>query len=169
MFFYATSIIPYSVELVDERKSKKQLKKPNMKRSERDVEHELVELCRGIRLISGRDTDGTVVEVFRRVLVKRGTPVGSTELSRDSRLNRITCIHHLKRLASMGILERDDGKYKLRGSSVEGVIDKMRENTLAMFEEMEQLAKKIDTELENEYGERTTEERKRPRAARAKK
>jgi len=110
---------------------------------------EFEQLCRHMRLMSGRDVDRTVARVFR-VMVARGRmeSIGGTELAEISRLNRITCLHHLGRLEAAGVVEREGRRYRLSEGSVEGIVEAMRAQTLRMFEEIEELARSIDEEFE---------------------
>jgi len=110
-----------------------------------EVEDELARLFRSMHLMSERDIDATMTRVFQ-AMMKMGQegPVGSTELSRQSGLNRITVIHHLKRLESAGVVHKQETKYVLRCSSVEKLMDKMRGDMLKQFEEMDRMARDID-------------------------
>ncbi|MEK6924455.1 MAG: hypothetical protein AABW54_04420 [Candidatus Micrarchaeota archaeon] len=108
----------------------------------------LEQFCRGIRLVSNRDTGRTVVQVLRAVLSNYpGGEFGSTELSRAARLNRITCIHHLKRLSDAGIVEKDDSRYRLRVRSMDAFMEEMRREMLASLAEMEKLAFELDEDF----------------------
>jgi len=127
-------------------KSKKQAK---AKRKE-----QLEKICRSIGLLSARDVDSTAVEVFRYALVKRGKFFGSTELSRVSRINRLTCLYHLKRMEHMGVVKSRGGEYSFSHSSLREMIDEFRNNSLMMFNDIETSAIRVDNELEREHEER---------------
>lgn len=121
-------------------------------------EDELESICRSIGLLSERDIDGTVVEVFRYALVKHDSFFGSTELSRVSRINRLTCLHHLKRMERMGIVENKEGEYCLARPTLEEIVEDFRGKSLVMFEEMMRFAEQID--MEREHGERQSKRAK---------
>ncbi len=109
---------------------------------------EIIQLCRMMRIMSERDTEATVAEVMRALLKQAPEkPMGSTEVSRITRLNRITCIHHLKRLEVAGVVQREGVKYRLRSANAEELVNEMRRDTLRMFAEMNTLARDIDEEF----------------------
>lgn len=110
-----------------------------------ELEGELSKLFRSMHLMSERDIDATVTRVFRAMMrMGREGPVGSTELSRESGLNRITVIHHLKRLESAGVVEKRESKYVMRVQSIEEMMEGMREGMMRQFEEMDRMARDLD-------------------------
>jgi predicted transcriptional regulator len=106
-------------------------------------EDDISMLFRHLRVLSQRDRDKTVTHVFR-VMLSREKPVGSTDVARISGLNRITCIHHLRRLESAGIVERERRKYRLRYATMEALAQGMREEMERAFDEIDEMAKRID-------------------------
>ena len=102
-----------------------------------NIDGELSELCRMMRIMSERDTDGTLPQVLKAMMVEgRDKPVGGSELSRVSGLNRITVIHHLRRLDMLMEFRKD-----------------MEKN----FAEMDEMARQIDEQFslfEKEFEER---------------
>jgi len=132
-----------------------------------ELEEELSKLFRSMHLMSERDLDATVTRVFRAMMrMGREGPVGSTELSKESGINRITVIHHLKRLESAGVVEKHESKYMLRVRSMEEMMEEMREDMLRQFEEMDQMARELDRAFMNDfeglnYGKRAKREEKR--------
>lgn len=140
--------------------SKTSREKREKHRNRRKEDDELEDICRLMGLLSERDIDHTAVEVFRYALIKQGSFFGSTELSRVSRINRLTCLHHLKRMERMGIVENKAGEYCLARSSLEEIVEDFRGKSLMMFEEMMRFAEQIDIEMEREYGERQSKRAK---------
>ncbi len=118
-------------------------------------DEELSRLCRLLRIASERDTGGTVVQVVRILVEKGKAPVGSSDLSRETGLNRITILHHLKRLEGAGIVEKRNSQYQFAYDNFEDMVEMMRRETARMFEEMEEMAKKIDEDfaMVDQYGE----------------
>ncbi|MFH1285338.1 MAG: helix-turn-helix domain-containing protein [Candidatus Micrarchaeota archaeon] len=132
------------------RSAQKRESKQTLMEREREAD-EVEELCRMLNLVSGRDTDKTVVEVFRNFLrefaEEKERGVGSSELARVSGINRITCIHHLVRLERAGVVVKEGTRYYLRGENVEDVVEEMRTEVESMFREFEEMAKQIDMEF----------------------
>jgi DNA-binding MarR family transcriptional regulator len=127
-----------------------------------DIDNELSALCRMMRIMSERDTDGTLPQVLKVMMVEgRGKPVGGSELSRVSGLNRITVIHHLKRLEGAGFVRRQEGKYVLRVQTAEDMLIEFRKEMEKSFAEMDEMARQIDEQFES--FEREFEERHRKR------
>jgi DNA-binding MarR family transcriptional regulator len=123
---------------------------------------ELVSLCRKMRLMSERDTDATLPQVLKVMMLRsRGQPVGGSELSELSGINRITIIHHLKRLENAGLVQRQESKYVLRVQSAEEMLLRFREEMERHFQEMDEMAREIDAHFE--AAEREFEERQRRR------
>ncbi|MCC7552546.1 ArsR family transcriptional regulator [Candidatus Micrarchaeota archaeon] len=108
---------------------------------------EIEEFCKKARLLSKRDTEGTTVIVFKSVLCKKEEPITSTELSKLSGLHRLTVRHHLERLKEQGLLEEKKGKYKMKFNSIEDYVDFRRKKMIRMFEELENMAERMDKEF----------------------
>lgn len=105
----------------------------------------LEEFFREMKLLTERDTEKTVVLVFRTVVLnyKKGE-FSSTQVSRSSGLNRLTCIHHLKRLKEAGLVEKNNSKYVLSVESLDEFVLEAKREMLESFAEMELLAAKLD-------------------------
>ncbi len=111
-------------------------------------EDELEVLCRSLRIISARDMDGTVTVVFRSILVEGpDRPVGSSELAASSRLNRVTVIHHLRRLERLGLVEHTQRKYRLRASGLSELVERMRAEMMESFERATEMAEDLDRQF----------------------
>jgi len=127
---------------------------------------ELIVLCRKMRLMSERDTDATLPQVLRVMMVhSRGQPVGGSELSELSGINRITIIHHMKRLEGAGFVRREEGKYILRVRSAEDMILEFRKEMERNFAEMDEMAREFDeqfAQMEREFGESFKRRRRLP-------
>ena len=70
------------------------------------------------------------------------------DLSKISGINRITIIHHLKRLEGAGFVQRKEGKYVMRVQSAEGMLMEFRKDMERTFAEMDELAREIDGQFE---------------------
>jgi len=135
-------------------------------RKEAPPNEELVELCRKMRLMSERDTDATLPQVLKVMMVhSRGQPVGGSELSELSGINRITIIHHMKRLEGAGFVQRQEGKYILRVRSAEDMILEFRKEMERNFAEMDEMAREFDEQfasMEREFGSAFKRRRRMP-------
>ena len=126
------------------------------KAQKRDEQDGLERLCQSIQIVSRRDIDGTVTIVMRAMLEDaHGGPVGSSELAAKAHLNRVTVIHHLRRLEQAGIVEHSDRKYRLCIDGFEEFVKQVRKETLRMFDETEELAAQIDREYFGDFERRS--------------
>lgn len=148
-------------EFMEREKTSMALRKPQ------SVDEELVELCRKMRLMSERDVDATLAQVLKTMMVAgRDRPVGGSELAKSSGINRITIIHHLRRLEGAGFVRREEGKYVMRVRSAEDMLMEFRREMEAAFSEMDELAREIDeqfSQMEKVAGEQERGRQKRLR------
>jgi hypothetical protein len=102
-------------------------------------------LCRAMGLVSGRDKDKTVIQVFRTVILHSGeSGIGGSEVSALSGVNRITCIHHLNRLEQAGIMEKENRRYHLRRESLKRTMRELRREALVLFDLIDQMVSEIE-------------------------
>lgn len=135
----------------------------SLSRAGREMDAELASLCRMMRIMSERDTDGTLPQVLKVMMVEgRGKPVGGSELSEISGLNRITIIHHLRRLEGAGLVRRQEGKYVLKVQSAEDMLVEFRKDMERNFSEMDEIARQIDEQFA-QFEKAFEEQRKRRR------
>lgn len=129
------------------------------------MDGELAELCKMMRIMSERDTDGTLPQVLKVMMVEgRTKPVGGSELSKASGINRITIIHHLKRLEGAGLVRRTEGKYVLKVQTAEDMLMEFRKVMEQDFAQMDEIAREIDEQFasfEKEFAESVERQRKR--------
>jgi DNA-binding MarR family transcriptional regulator len=113
--------------------------------------------------MSERDVDATLAQVLKTMMVhSRGKPVGGSELSEISGLNRITIIHHLKRLEGAGFVRRAEGKYVMCVHSAEDMLVEFRKEMEETFQHMDEMAREIDAQF-NSMEKEMLESRKRRR------
>ncbi|VVB65576.1 Uncharacterised protein [Candidatus Gugararchaeum adminiculabundum] len=104
--------------------------------------------CESIGVVSGRDTDKTAAEVFRALVqFGKGKPIGGSEIARVSGINRITCLHHLKRFEEAGLVKNLNGEYLLSGPSIEDIVEQFRRDAQEMFGFIEGMARQLDSEF----------------------
>jgi len=122
---------------------------------------ELDRFCRSLQIVTRRDIGGTVTTVIRTMLVEFPREyVGSTELAQKANLNRVTILHHLKRLHDAGIVQKDERRYRLSPCGFGEVVRRMREETEQMFEQAQDLAQRIDTHYQIEQSQSQTNQKR---------
>ncbi|MBR9683483.1 winged helix-turn-helix transcriptional regulator [Candidatus Woesearchaeota archaeon] len=114
-----------------------------------DVNEELKWLGNSLGLFGLRDRDSSCFRVFIALLKRAGKndTISSDEIAERLSLSRGTVIHHLTKLMDSGIVIREKNGYLLKESTLEGVIDNMKRDVGAIFEELTQVAKEIDDGL----------------------
>jgi DNA-binding HxlR family transcriptional regulator len=100
--------------------------------------------ARMLNFVSARDTNRTALQVFRWVLQNSAQDISSSEMGRAVDMNRLTCLHHLKRMEELGIVRNVDGRYVVETESMEQYIDRLENEAKETFAALRQLAKKID-------------------------
>ncbi|MBI5798100.1 HTH domain-containing protein [Candidatus Woesearchaeota archaeon] len=111
-----------------------------------EITPEIQWLSESLGLFSERDKDRSCFRLFLAI-VQAKRPVSSDELAYKLNLSRATVIHHLTKLIASGIVVIEDSKYALRAKNLESTLKKMKQDVLSAYEEMEDIAKKIDKEL----------------------
>lgn len=113
----------------------------------RSPDDKVERFCRSLQIVSRRDIDGTVTTVIRTMLQEAPEDsIGSSELASLTNLNRVTVIHHLRRLEKVGVVQKERHKYRLTPQGFSQIVQKMREETEQMFNEAQMLAQRIDEE-----------------------
>lgn len=119
-----------------------------------EPEEPLIRLCRGMNMLTERDTDATLVEIMKSLMEMNEREIGCSELARQTGLNRITCIYHMNRLEKAGVVEKEEKKYRLVIDNFEGLVDEMRKRMERDFEQFEKMAREIDEDFSFEIGSR---------------
>jgi hypothetical protein len=105
---------------------------------------ELEEFSQMLNMVSRRDINGTGLQVFRWILENRMQTISSSRMSETCDMNRLTCLHHLKRMEELGIVRNVDGRYVMESESMEQYIDRLEKEAEETFAALRQLAKSID-------------------------
>lgn len=116
----------------------------------RHTEEELTDLCQMLGLTSERDVDQTAARVFRIVLTDGKGGVKSVEVAQKGNLNRITAIHHLKRLESQGVVQKKENKYFFAFNDLEDFIDDYEKKERERFHRIKKLVTELEKELQFE-------------------
>ena len=109
-------------------------------------------LAAALGLFNKRDKESCQFRIFIEVLKgsrSTGANVGlsSDELAYHLGISRGTVVHHLKKLLEAGIIIREGRKYALRAYNLEMLVNELQRDTRNAFEDMREIAKKIDEDL----------------------
>ncbi|MCX8163184.1 MAG: HTH domain-containing protein [Candidatus Micrarchaeota archaeon] len=111
----------------------------------KEEKDELEVFCSSLHILSKRDKDKTILTVIRAVLYyPTNRPISATTLSKALSVNRITVLHHLKKLQKIGIIQKQKRKYFLVDNAFSKLVLKAKEETDKIFEELLQIAHKLD-------------------------
>ena len=98
-------------------------------------------------LFSLRDKDKVSFRIFIELLklAKTNTPISSDELAEKIGLSRGTIIHHINKLIESKIIVVSNNRYFLRVNSLRNLIEEMKRDLEKQFQELEIVAKEIDS------------------------
>jgi len=111
---------------------------------------ELEQFTGMLNLISARDTNRTGLQVFRWILENRQKMISSSRMGEACDMNRLTCLHHLRRLEELGILDNVDGRYVMTSQSMEKYINALEREAMGTFSALKKLARRIDEKYSEE-------------------
>ncbi|MEM4137189.1 MAG: winged helix-turn-helix domain-containing protein [Candidatus Anstonellaceae archaeon] len=101
--------------------------------------------CSSLQILSKRDKDKTILTIIRAVMhYPTNKPISATNLSKSLSVNRITVLHHLKKLQRIGLIQKQKTKYYLVDHAFSKLVLKAKEETDKLFEELLQIAYKLD-------------------------
>jgi predicted transcriptional regulator len=114
-----------------------------------NVNDELQFFGNSLGLFGLRDKDKSCFRVFIELLkaAKRKQPISSDELAYRLGLTRGTVVHHVNRLMESGIVVHEGNRYFLRVDKLESLIEEIRKDAMRTIDDLEDIAKEIDTEL----------------------
>ena len=106
-------------------------------------------LGNSLGLFSQRDKDKSCYRIFVELLKASKTQEGLTSdnIAYHLNLSRGTVIHHINRLIDSGIVVSQKNKYMLRMENLEILLSELERDIERAFEDMKEIAKKIDKEL----------------------
>ena len=103
--------------------------------------------------LESRDKEKTAAKVFKALLEsmkqKKGLP--SDELAEKTGLTRGTMVHHLNKMIQSGLAVHREGRYELRGMSLQRTVQEIKRDIERVFEDIEHIAKSIDENLNLKY------------------
>lgn len=100
-------------------------------------------------LFGERDKDKSCFRLFISLMKasRRGEPMTSNELSDELQLSRGTVVHHLNKLMEAGLVTHNRGKYMLRVTNLELLVEEVERDMARTLLELKQIAKDIDSQL----------------------
>ena len=122
----------------------------SVRRQSAKPQNDLEEFTEMLNLVSRRDTNGTGLQVFRWVLENRKQMISSSRMSEVCDMNRLTCLHHIRRLEELGLLDNVDGRYVMTTKSMESYIEQLEGEAIERFSMLKKLARKIDQKYKGE-------------------
>ncbi|NQU79452.1 HTH domain-containing protein [Candidatus Woesearchaeota archaeon] len=133
------------MSIIHQRITIMRMRKPNT----HDVNDELQFLGNSLGLFNLRDKDKSCFRVFIELLkaAKRKQPISSDELAFRLGLTRGTVVHHINKLREAGIVVHEGRRYFLRVDRLENLISEIRKDLMRTCDDLESIAKDIDSEL----------------------
>jgi len=121
------------------------IKKPKKKLINEDLQW----LGSSLGLFSLRDKNSSCFRIFIELLkaAKMHHPMSSDEISYRTKLSRGTVVFHLGKLIGAGLVAVVNGKYILRIGKLENLIERLKEDTEQVFNNLKEIAHEIDVEL----------------------
>ena len=115
-----------------------------------NVNDELKWLGHSLGLFSERDKDSSLYRLFVELIksTRGNRPITSDELAQRLGLSRGTVVHHLNKLLESGIVVAERNRYALRVRNLEVLIDELRKDIRRAMDELKEIARQIDEELE---------------------
>ena len=109
--------------------------------------------CKCFGFLESRDKEKTAGKIFKALLevTKEGKGLSSDELAEKVGLTRGTMVHHLNKLTQSGLVIRREGRYELRGRSLQRTVREIKRDIDRIFENVEQVAEGVDKNLDLTY------------------
>lgn len=119
----------------------KKIKKPKHS----DLNQDIQIISQSFGLFTKRDKEKSCFRVFVEILKNKG--LTAEEITLNTNLTRGTVIHHLNFLIKAGLITKKGHKYSLRGGNLERLVDEISKDIKIAFEDIDDIAKNIDSEL----------------------
>jgi len=114
-----------------------------------NVEQDIEWICKSFGFLESRDKEKTAARIFKALLeaARKGEGFSSDELAERLGLSRGTMVHHLNKLMKSGLVIHHEGRYKLRGWSLQRTVEEVQRDITRVFENIKQVAKSVDENL----------------------
>src|SRR3989344_1260954 len=111
-----------------------------------DLNNDIQIISQSLGLFTKRDKEKSCFRVFLEI-IKNKNGMTAEDITLNTNLTRATVIHHLNYLMKSGLIIKKGHKYILRGGSLESLIREINSDMDKTFNELDKLAKNIDSEL----------------------
>lgn len=114
-----------------------------------DINTDLQWLCLSLGLFPVRDYNSSMYRLFIELIKDRRLKQvsSSDEFAARVGLSRGTVVHHLNKMMEAGIVVRQQSGYVLKEKSVEKMVQDIRSEIDELFDEITQVAERIDERL----------------------
>ncbi|MGM5482376.1 MAG: helix-turn-helix domain-containing protein [Nanobdellota archaeon] len=117
-----------------------------------DINEELQWLGASLGLFNLRDKDKSCFRIFIEMIKntsRKSEPLSSDEIAYRLNLTRGTVIHHINKLISAGIVEKEGSRgYILRTDNISELIDEIEQDMKRTYDNIRKIAKQIDIKLQ---------------------
>jgi predicted transcriptional regulator len=116
---------------------------------ERDVDKYIKFLCNVMGISTKRDKDDTSCKVLKRIVVRsrRNGVITTKEICDEIEMSRGAVVNQINKMIKAGMLRKEGNYYVLRRKNLFRTILEIREDTLRLFNRIEEIAKKLDEEI----------------------
>lgn len=113
------------------------------------IDQELQWIGSSLGLFSLRDKDKSCYRIFISLIknAKEEKALSSDEIAYQLDLSRGTVVHHLNKLLNNKIINIIDGKYILRAKTLKELIELLKQDTIAMFDDLKQVGENVDKKM----------------------
>jgi predicted transcriptional regulator len=121
------------------------INKPREKNLNRDLQW----FSNSLGLFSERDKERSCFRIFVELVraARNGYPLSSDELALKTNLSRGTVVHHLNRLIESGLIVSHNGRYLLRDTNLENLVEEVKKDLIRVFDDLKMIATELDEEL----------------------
>ena len=119
------------------------------KPGKKNINSDLQWFSNSLGLFSERDKERSCFRIFVELVkgARQGHTFSSDELALRTNLSRGTVVHHLNKLIESGLVLSHNGRYVLRVSNLETLVDEVKRDLVRVFDDLKTMAGELDDEL----------------------
>ena len=119
------------------------------KPGEKNLNKDLQWFSDSLGLFSERDKERSCFRIFVELVkgARQGIAYSSDELALRTNLSRGTVVHHLSKLIESGLVITHNGRYILRISNLEALVEEVKKDLIRVFDDLKGIAGELDEEL----------------------